>query len=101
MTMTALPAITIRRATSADGAAVVRVAQRDSRRTPHGDMLVAEVDGTMVAALALPGGYVVADPFRPTAEAVALLRERGRRLATARGPRRGLRRRAARPAAAR
>ena len=102
--MTTVPPITIRRATPCDRPAVVRVAQRDSARVPAGELLVAELDGVVIAALALAGGAVVADPFRPAAEAVALLRVRARALGGTpadSGPHRGLLRHAATPATGR
>ena len=40
---------------------------------PQGDVLLAELDGRLVAALPLDGGRAVADPFTPTQEIVELL----------------------------
>ena len=65
--------VTIRRAAAADGPAVQRLAQRDSARPPDGDVVLAEVDGEVVAAMPLDGGGAIADPFVPTAEIVRLL----------------------------
>lgn len=65
--------MTIRPAAAADGPAVERLAQLDSRPTPAGRLLLAEVDGELVAARSLETGAVVADPFRPTAAIVRLL----------------------------
>ena len=70
----------IRPATASDSAALVRLAQLDSRRLPAGPHLLAELDGRPVAALARPDGAVVADPFTRTAGIVALLRERAAQL---------------------
>jgi hypothetical protein len=68
-------AITIRRA--APGAPEVRdLAELDSVRVPAGDVLVAEVGGEPVAAIALDGAPAFANPFRPTATVVALLEAR-------------------------
>ena len=39
-------------------------------------MLVAEIDERIVAAVPLDGGRAIADPFRPTADIVELLRTR-------------------------
>ena len=39
-------------------------------------MLVAELDGEIVAAVPFEGGRAIADPFLPTAELVELLRTR-------------------------
>jgi hypothetical protein len=43
-------------------------------------VLVAEVDGTPVAAISLVDGHVVADPFERTADVVELLRLRAAQL---------------------
>ena len=72
--------VTIRVAGPADQAAVERLAQLDSRPAPGGYVLVAEVGREVRAALPVSGGEPVADPFRPTAELVALLRMRARQL---------------------
>ena len=72
--------VTIRPAAAADGPALTRVAALDSARVPSGDLLVAEVDGELWAALALNGGTVIADPFRPTADVVTLLERRAAQL---------------------
>ena len=68
--------ITIRRSTKADIPQVARLAELDSRRTPVGDVLLAFVDHELRAAVELNSGAVVADPFRPTADLVELLRMR-------------------------
>jgi hypothetical protein len=74
--------VTIRMAVPADAAALGRLAELDSTRRPAPvPMLLAEVGGELRAALALDGGPAIADPFRPTAELVALLAERRRQLA--------------------
>ncbi len=73
------PTVVIRAARGSDGVALEDLARLDSQRPPDGDVLVAEQDGEMVAALA--GDRVIADPFRPTADVVALLRLQGRRKA--------------------
>jgi hypothetical protein len=65
--------VTIRADQATDRAALRRVAQRDSRPIPGGELLVAEVDGEIQAAIALATGEVIADPFRPTAELVRML----------------------------
>jgi hypothetical protein len=65
--------IVIRGASPADAAALRRVAERDSRAVPDGQLLLAEVDGETQAAIALATGEVIADPFRPTAELVQML----------------------------
>jgi hypothetical protein len=74
--------LTIRAAAPADDAALGRLAELDSAPPPRsGPMLLAEVDGELRAALPLDGGRAIADPFRPTAELVAILAERARQLA--------------------
>jgi hypothetical protein len=69
-------ALTIRPASDADAASIRRLALLDSGPVPTGRVLVAEENGTVVAALSADHGAVLADPFEPTAEAVALLRAR-------------------------
>ena len=54
-----------------------------ARRARPAPMLVAELDGEIVAAVPFDGGRAIADPFRPTAELVELLRARTRLLAGA------------------
>lgn len=65
--------VTIRAANAVDGQALRRIAQRDSRAIPAGELLIAEMDGEAQAAVALATGDVIADPFRPTAELVRML----------------------------
>lgn len=72
--------VAIRPARGADESAVERLAQLDTAPTPHGDVLLAERDGEVVAALPLDGGRPVADPFRRTAGVVELLSLRARQL---------------------
>ena len=67
--------ISLRHAVSTDAAALDRLAQLDSKRLPAGSHLVAERDGELIAAIAQPSGIVIADPFTPSADAVALLRQ--------------------------
>src|SRR6476620_7749675 len=55
--------VTIRRSHASDRAALQRLAQLDSRRLAEGELLVAEVDGELRAALPLAGGGAIADPF--------------------------------------
>jgi hypothetical protein len=63
------------------------VAELDSSRAPRGDVLVAYVDGELWAALSVTDGHYVADPMRPSAEAVEVLQERRRQLRRPRRPR--------------
>lgn len=71
------PSLTIREAAEGDADAVRRLAERDSAPVPRGGLLLAEQDGVAVAAVA-SDGTVIADPFRPTAEIVAVLELRAR-----------------------
>ena len=87
------PGITVRRATPTDDASIAYVAALDSSPPPAGDVLVATDHAGIVAALGLDDGLLVADPFAPTADVVALLRTRAEQLtrdrhATRRRPRR-------------
>jgi hypothetical protein len=70
----------IRQARHTDAAALERLAALDSSHAPHGDVLIAEVGDELWAALSLDDGHAVADPLRPSADAVLLLGERGRQL---------------------
>ena len=68
--------LTIRRASDNDGVALHELAQLDSSRAPRGDVLVAEVGSELWAAVEVESGAAVADPFRPSADLVELLRFR-------------------------
>jgi hypothetical protein len=74
------PTVVIRRASAAEAPVVERLAALDSSRAPRGDVLLALVDGSPWAALSVDDGHVVATPFRPSAEAVDLLRIRAAQL---------------------
>ena len=71
------PTVVIRAARGSDGVALEGLARLDSQRPLAGDVLLAEQDGELVAALG--GGRVIADPFRSTTDLVALLRVRAGR----------------------
>jgi hypothetical protein len=75
--------IVLRRAMPQDSAALVRLAQLDGAPRPSDAMLVAELDDQIVAAVPFDGGRAIADPFRPTADLVELLRTRTQLLAAA------------------
>ena len=79
------PTVVIRAARGSDGEILERLAGLDSQRPLTGDVLLAEEDGIVVAALA--GDRVIADPFRPTADTVALLRIHAGRTERAHGAR--------------
>jgi hypothetical protein len=66
--------ITIRRLNTDDADAVIRLAQRDSARPPVGELLGAEVDGRLHAAISTTTRELIADPFHRTTEVVDLLR---------------------------
>jgi hypothetical protein len=83
MAAAGLDRVTIRRSRAADRRALERLAQLDSRRLAAGELLVAEVDGELRAALPLGGGAPIADPFRPTAPLVSLLMLRARQVSAA------------------
>ena len=72
--------ITIRVATAADQAAVRRLAVLDSAFPPKGEVLLAEAGDELWAAVSVDTGHAVADPFRPSADLVELLRVRAARL---------------------
>jgi hypothetical protein len=76
--------VSIRAASRADRAALMRVAERDSRMVPREPLLVAEAGGEVRAAISLADGETIADPFEPTADLVALLRARARHARTVR-----------------
>jgi hypothetical protein len=67
-------ALVIRPAYPDDAIPLARLAALDSQRPLAGSAIVAERDGRILAALALDGDRVIADPFAPTADLVALLR---------------------------
>jgi hypothetical protein len=66
--------VTIRHAHAGDLRPLERLAALDSRRIPSGELLVAEVQGRLVAALSIDTGAVIADPFESTASIVDVLR---------------------------
>jgi hypothetical protein len=74
--------VTIRFAHSLDdAAALAALAQLDSAEPLELPVIVAERDGELLAALSLADASVIANPFHPTAELLALLRIRARQLA--------------------
>lgn len=72
--------VTIRRAGPEDAPAVERLAALDSAHVPAGDLLVAQVGDELWAAMSLDGFEWVADPFKPSADVLLVLLERGRQL---------------------
>jgi hypothetical protein len=83
-------AVTLRLAEERDAPALARLAALEMTRRPAAPVLVADIDGRLLAAISLVDCAVVADPYRPTAELVELLRARVRQLgAGCTPPRRG------------
>ncbi|HLM49658.1 MAG TPA: hypothetical protein VK279_03855 [Solirubrobacteraceae bacterium] len=78
--MTPIAPVTVRSAYPDDRAAIARLATLDSRPPPEGEVLVADVEGELWAALSVDSGERAADPFRPTGEVVRLLDLRARQL---------------------
>lgn len=77
-------AVTIRPATNGDRARLLRLAALDSQPAPRGwqQLLVAEVDAELWAAVSLDGRRRLADPFRRSAPFVELLIARAGQLRT-------------------
>jgi hypothetical protein len=74
------PAMTIRWATPADAPSVETLAQLDDTRVPPAPHLLAYVGDELWVAFSPSTGAVISDPFRPSADVAALVRERGRQL---------------------
>jgi hypothetical protein len=72
--------VTVRLADQDDIEVANVLAELDSAPALTGRRLLALADGWPVAAISLDDGRVVANPFAPSAEAVALLRLRARQL---------------------
>ena len=68
--------LTIKIGGTDDAKALSDLAALDSRPALTGDVLLAVVGDEPVAAISLTDGRVVADPFRPTASTVELLKVR-------------------------
>ena len=79
--------VVIRQARPQDDLAIAALAVLDGAERPLGRTIVAEVEGSIVAALPLDGGGPFSDPFRRTTDLVALLEARAKQLAGARGHR--------------
>ena len=74
--------VTVRRLDPlADRAALVRLAERDSAAVLSGEVIGAEVGGSLVAAISVRSNRVIADPFTPTANLRSLLEVRAAQLA--------------------
>ena len=72
--------IAIRSVRPSDVDDIQRLALLVDRAVPAEPLLLAESDGAIVAALSTATGDVVSDPFRATADLVALLRLRAAQL---------------------
>ena len=59
------------------------LAELDEVGVPPAPHLLAFVGEELWAAVSLSSGEVISDPFRPSAEVAALIRERGRQLTAA------------------
>ena len=85
--MPSMTTLTLRSATTADTAALARLAALDSAAIPTAPQLVAFDGDQLIAAVSARDGAAIADPFTRSADAVALLRRRVRRLREPRRPR--------------
>jgi hypothetical protein len=83
--------VTIRPATRADLPAIASLAELDSARVPRGRVLLAELRGSVVAAISLESGVLFADPFVSTAEVVKDLRAKAAEVRLADDPETGRR----------
>jgi len=68
---------------SACRAELERLATLSERRLSGGDWLVADVNGVPVAAVSLENGSTIYDPFKPTSQAVSLLKLRRKQVLAA------------------
>jgi hypothetical protein len=73
--------VLIREARPADDLALRALAVLDGAEFPLGRVIVAEVGRSIVAAVPLDGAGAFADPFRRTADLVALLEARAKQIA--------------------
>ena len=79
--------VVLRLCSVCDDEALDRLAGLEGRPLPRGRHLLAEVGGTVVAALPLGRGELLADPFRPTAHLIPLLELRAKQIGTEHPPR--------------
>jgi hypothetical protein len=70
--------LSLRPAHPEDAQALHALAIIDSAAPLTGDIIVAELGDAVVAAISLADGRVIADPFRPSADVVEILRLRAR-----------------------
>ena len=57
---------------------VAAMAELHSSHAPHGDVIVAEADGELWAAVSIDDGHAIANPLRPSGELTFQLIERAR-----------------------
>jgi hypothetical protein len=72
--------VVIRYARRDEADALATLAQLDPSRAPSGEVIVADVQGELWAAVSLDDGHAVANPFRPSGELTFRLSERAREL---------------------
>jgi hypothetical protein len=72
--------ITIRASHGGDADRLERLAGLAGTELPEGELIVAESDDQLIAALFLRTGRVISDPFHVTSDLVALLRVRAAQL---------------------
>ncbi len=75
--------LVIRTPLASERRSIEQLALLDDRRLPDGDLLVAEVDGELWAAVVIDSGDGVADPFRPSGDVLEALRAAAGRLRVA------------------
>ena len=75
--------IVIRAARPSDATVIARLALLSDRRPPEAPLLVAEVDGEVLAASPVDGGPAVTDPFVVTLDVSELLALRAAQLRAA------------------
>ncbi|HUY72268.1 MAG TPA: hypothetical protein VMV08_08490 [Gaiellaceae bacterium] len=75
-------AVVLRLCCVCDDEALDRLGKLEGRPVSPGRHVVAEVGGTVVAALPLGSGELLADPFRPTAHLIPLLELRAKQIGT-------------------
>ena len=85
------PRVELRLAENDDAGIVRRLAALDDARELEGRVLLALIDGDLVAALSLDDGRVVANPFVATAQTVTLIRLRAEHLSGVQPHRRRIR----------
>ena len=81
------PNVTLRWAAPADAQALEILAELDEAGIPEAPVLVALVEDELWVAMSLSSGVHISDPFRRTADVVALIAERARQLTVPDRPR--------------